>query len=108
MNNAISKLNEIGVVITSVTCDNTQVNITMLNCLGANVHSNNMKVTLKEKNVEKNPIFVLLDAAHLIKLVRNTLGDMKTLVSPDGNPIKWNFVQELYRLQTQFIFMCMI
>ena len=101
MKKTIFKLNDIGAVLTSVTCDNTQVNITMLNCLGANISDHEMKVTLSDKNCKNGPIFVMLDTAHLIKLVRNTLGDLKTLVSNDGELIRWQFIQELYELQTE-------
>ena len=98
--NAIEKLNQTGVVITSITCDNTQVNITMLNNLGARISANNMKVTLDKKNSENKPIFVIMDVAHLIKLIRNTLGDMKTLISPDGQVVSWKYVKELNNLQS--------
>ena len=97
---AIERLNQTGVVITSITCDNTQVNITMLNNLGAKITAKDMKVTLNKKNCDNKPIFVIMDVSHLIKLVRNTLGDMKTLISPDGQAVSWRYVQELHKLQS--------
>ena len=60
-----------------------------------------MKITLSARNCENKSIFVILDAAHLIKLVRNTLGDLKTIISKNGEAIRWYFVQELYNLQTE-------
>ena len=45
-------------------------------------------------------IFVVLDTSHLIKLARNTLGDLKLLFTEDGRRIQWNLICELEKLQS--------
>ena len=35
----------------------------------------------------------------MIKLVRNTISDWKIFKDKDGNTIKWEFLEELYKLQ---------
>lgn len=41
--------------------------------------------------VIKESIFLIFDAYHAIKLVRNTLADKKILLDGDGNTIEWNY-----------------
>lgn len=43
--------------------------------------------------------FVLLDAEHVIKLIKNAFGEMKQFVDVDGNIIDFNFLVKLNELQ---------
>ena len=45
-------------------------------------------------------IYIILDACHMIKLVRNLLGDYKIL-SYDNKLIKWEFIEKLYNYQSK-------
>ena len=40
-----------------------------------------------------------MDPPHLIKLTRNTLGDLGVLVDRDGNFVKWEYIRSLHILQ---------
>ena len=40
-----------------------------------------------------------MDPPHLIKLTRNTLGDLGVLIDRDGNQVKWEYIKHLHTLQ---------
>ena len=92
-------MNEIGVVVVNTVCDNCPVNIKMLESLGAVLHGDDLNSSLKFKNVLGNPVQVMMDASHLIKLTRNTLGDFQTLLNGDGEKIQWKHLVSLHKLQ---------
>ena len=70
----IVRINETGAVVVNLTCDNPATNWAMLENLGAKINYRKMKTTLSKKNVIGIPIFVTLDACHLMKLLRNCFG----------------------------------
>ena len=84
---AISKLNETGVVVMNVTCDNPPVNHSMMENLGAKISVEHMKVTLDIVNSIGKSIYCTLDGMHLLKLVRNAFGDYKVLQNGNGDII---------------------
>ena len=54
----------------------------------------------------KNPVtddtvYVYFDLSHMVKLVRNPLGDKKVLLNKVGDSIKWQHIENLYEYQTQ-------
>ena len=50
--------------------------------------------------VDKNKkIYVFLDVCHMLKLIRNTLGDGGILYDKDGKTISWAYLIELQKLQ---------
>ena len=99
VSDAIHRLNEVGVIITNITCDNPVNNWRMLEILGSNLSWSSLKVSLAEKNILGVPILATPDVVHLLKLVRNTLGDFKVLKDGNGNSISWNYLVELQKLQ---------
>lgn len=96
---AIVKLNETGIIVTSVVCDNPSNNWAMMEHLGAKLYRNEPKVTLDLRNNMGIPVFVVFDVCHLIKLVRNCLGDLKILQDDKGDKIAWTYIEELEKLQ---------
>lgn len=97
---AIALLNETGIVVVSVTCDNPATNWSMMTKLGAKLSSPDPKVSLDLKNILNVPILVIFDVCHLLKLLRNTLGDYKTLLDDKSNTINWNNFENLVNVQT--------
>ena len=73
----------------------------MFQLLGADLYQHSPKVSLDIKNCLGVPVFVTLDACHLIKLVRNAFGDLKEFISPDGSLIKWQYLVHLNNLQCE-------
>lgn len=99
---AISLLNETGVVVVAVTCDNPSCNWKMMENLGANLsNADHLKVTLRLNNVIHVPILVIFDVGHLLKLVRNCVGDFKSFFSGSGHPINWNYIVALHEIQSK-------
>lgn len=70
---AIELLSDTGVKINSITFDGTSVNITMVKSLGADLNTRPYIINLHRNE----PIYIFIDAAHMIKLVRNAWGDKK-------------------------------
>ena len=98
---AIDHLSEANVILINLCCDNAASNTAALNHLGAAVSdSERLKVTIDRINLVGEPIFVILDTSHLIKLARNTLGDLQLLFTADGRRIEWRFITELEKLQS--------
>jgi hypothetical protein len=98
---AIDHLNDTDVILTNLCCDNAASNTAALNMLGAALlDADQLKVTIDKTNIIGEPIFVVLDTSHLIKLARNALGDLKVLFTEDGRQIDWKFICELEKLQS--------
>ena len=95
------KMNEVGAVVINTVCDNCPVNIKMLECLGAKVRGKHLNPRLSIENVLSNPVYVLMDPPHLMKLTRNTLGDYQTLIDVEGKKVKWELIKNLQKLQEQ-------
>ena len=56
--------------------------------------------TLNLQNVMGKLIFAILDTPHLIKIVRNCLGDIRIIFDPDGNKVHWKYIRRLHELQS--------
>ena len=69
--------------------------------LGANLYKPEPKVTLDEVNILHVPIFVTLDACHLLKLARNCFGDFKVITNEKNEQISWRFLEELNNFQQE-------
>jgi len=89
--------NDTGAKCHSITLDGASCNMIMCTSLGANFdyYSPNFKPWIKNPSIPKcseidQPIYIFWDAAHMVKLVRNTLGDKKVLINSNGKQIKWN------------------
>ena len=95
----IKKLHDAGVSVVSLTCDGPSCHFTMMNELGACLDPNNLKAYFPHPLEPNKKIHVLLDICHMLKLVRNTLGQGGILMDKDGSKIYWNFIVELQKLQ---------
>ena len=95
----ITKLHDVGVKVVSFTCDGPTSHQSMLKALGARLSPDNLQAYFEHPCDPKAKIYVFLDACHMIKLVRNTMSDWKTLKDSEGNVINWRFLEELHKLQ---------
>lgn len=97
---ALTRLNEIGVEITSVTCDGPSAHFAMFNQLGCELNQlNNLKPYFPHPSNPNRKVNAIFDTCHMLKLTRNCLADYKVLVDPAGNKIKWDFIEKLHNLQ---------
>ena len=72
--NILSAIRSTGVETISVTFDGARSNLSMINVLGGQITSSNNIKTDFPHPISKNPVFVFLDVAHMLKLIRNILG----------------------------------
>lgn len=45
------------------------------------------------------PVYGLLDVAHMIKLLRNSLANYGALIDSEGGQIQWKYIEQLHQLQ---------
>lgn len=96
---------ETGAKCYSITFDGAPCNISMCKILGANFDyfSSEFKpwISVPEIPGSKNEkiIYIFWDAVHMLKLVRNTLGEKKVIINPVGEQIKWHHIEMLQSIQ---------
>lgn len=86
--------------IVSLTCDGAAANISMLRSLGCSFDVPGMKTCFPHPETAE-PIYVFLDACHMLKLLRNALGVKKVLVDGDGGKVRWKLIEDLHKVQHQ-------
>ena len=94
----LRKLHDAGITIASLTFDGCASNICMVRNLGCNLDIKSFKPYFSHPVTNEN-VLIFLDPCHMLKLVRNTLGDKKRLVDRDGNVVDWKFIENLNQLQ---------
>jgi len=92
---ALGKIFETGAIPVSLTADGPIAHLTMMRELRAKLCPDDMVPYFTFQN---HRIHVLLDVAHMLKLVRNSLASEETLLSPSG-PIQWSYVLQLQNIQ---------
>ena len=91
----ICHLHNSGITVRAVTADGNEVNIKMFKNLGMSLDCPSFMHT-SDSSVN---IYGICDACHMLKLVQNTLADLKILRDGDNNVIKWSYVQNLVDIQ---------
>lgn len=95
---ALSHLHNVNVKVVSVTLDDPVQHFSTMQKLGANFNVNNSSSFLGHPSTNE-AIYVIFDACHMLKLMRNCFGDWKMFQDSEGNKIKWDFIKELCELQ---------
>ncbi|KAL9701146.1 hypothetical protein quinque_004587 [Culex quinquefasciatus] len=98
VNEILQKLHDVGATVVSLTFDGTRTNICTANALGCDLRPEHPLRTSFPHPSTGAPVFALLDAVHMMKLVRNTLFSQGTLNTPSG-PARWKFIELLNELQ---------
>lgn len=98
VNHCLKIIHETGVTVKSLTFDGAASNMSMARELGANLQFSNLQSYFNHP-ITKEKIFIMLDAAHMLKLCRNALGDHKLLYDENDLPIKWQYFKELVSVQ---------
>lgn len=95
LSTVIDSLHNTGVIISNVTFDGHPSNKPMCEILGANlnIYSSSFQPHIIANNGAK--ISIILDPSHMIKLVRNTLGNHKVLRNEHHDEIKYNYLEQL-------------
>lgn len=95
----IQMLNDVGVIVISLTCDGPSCHISMLKELGASMDPNHLDPSFPHPSLPQERVYVLLDICHMLKLLRNTFASCGIMKDGSNNRIEWNYIQELNRLQ---------
>lgn len=96
---ALKALHSYNCSVYSITFDGAGSNLGMCQVLGANFkYGPNFKPYFQNP-VTMEPCYVFLDLCHMIKLVRNTLGECEILRTTNKEIISWHFIYDLYKLQ---------
>lgn len=91
-------LSEYGIQnIRSITFDGASSNLSMAEKLGSSCKEDFNKTSFPHP-ISKEPIFVVLDACHMIKLVRNTISEYD-IIDDENKVISWKFITKLVELQ---------
>lgn len=94
----IKRLHSVGIRVESLTFDGASSNVAMVKQLGCDFDTNNMKSHFSHP-ITESPVRVFLDPYHMLKLVRNALGDMKAFTDSAGNTVMWRYIERLHQLQ---------
>ena len=97
----LKKLFDVGVKVVSLTCDGPSYNFAMLSELGARLKPNNLLPWFPNPRNSCEKVYVLLDVCHMLKLLRNTLADLDTIVDGNNSRIRWQYLVELEKLQSR-------
>ena len=95
----LEKLHESGVKVVSLICDGPSVNLATLKALGVKLVPGQLTTCFIHPSDPSCCVHVFLDVCHMLKLVCNTLGDLKFLHDKDGNLIQWQYLVNLHHLQ---------
>ena len=97
----ISAVHNVGMRVVSITCDGMSTNLSVLKLLGCDFNDITSLQTWFLHPETKEKIFVFLDPCHMLKLVRNVIGDLKNIVNRDDQFIRWSDLVNLHELQQQ-------
>lgn len=92
----LKALTDIGIRVVNFTFDGIKSNLGGAEIFGASFKMENTSPIIFNPDNQQR-VFCILDPPHMIKLIRNCLGDEKTLKDKDGNRIEWKFIERLYR-----------
>lgn len=94
-------LEDAGVKVIGLTFDGTATNFAVANAFGCNLKENGKPlVTHFPHPSGDHPVHVILDACHMLKLVRNVLSSQSVLTTAQGE-VRWSFLEQLNDMQNQ-------
>lgn len=101
INEALVRLHDINVEVTSVTCDGPPAHFAMFRALGCDFAPNKMRTHFPHPTDAQIKVFAIFDACHMFKMVRNCFGNLQVLVDSEGGQIKWEYLKKLHSLQSE-------
>lgn len=94
----LTALAKIGLKVIGLTFDGLITNIKTCHLLGASLNvGKNFRPHIVDP-VNSHKIYIIFDAPHMLKLVRNCIGSYKTLYHENGSKIEWKFYESLVNL----------
>lgn len=98
---SLELLHASGISVISLTFDGAFVNMSIMKQLTSfhidkEYQNNNLQTYFLHPVTEK--VFIFLDPSHMLKLVRNCLGDFCTIIAEDGE-VSWKYFEQLHTIQ---------
>lgn len=90
----LSFLHNSGICIKSITCDGAANNLSMMRNLKCDINHFECFQGYFNHPISNHKVHIFLDPCHMLKLIRNTLGDYKCIVNKKGQMIKWNLLRK--------------
>lgn len=91
----INVLSDTGITIVSLTFDGCAVNLSMARALGCSLDPNPLRMKTIFSASNNADVNIILDPAHMIKLVRNTFGEKKELIDCNNEIISFKYIELL-------------
>lgn len=104
VNQVICAVSSTNVKVVSLTFDGLSANFTACQHLGACFQMKKLKLYINNP-VDNSKIYIIPDACHMIKLIRNFIGSEKEFQNEAGEKIEWRFFEqlEIYRETKNFV-----
>lgn len=83
----------------SLTFDGCAVNLSMARALGCILDPNPLRMKTSFSDTNNADVNIILDPAHMIKLVRNTFGEKRELIYCNNEIISFKYIELLLMLQ---------
>lgn len=93
LNQCFNLLFECGISVMNITFDGAQTNFSICKSLGCNLDVDNLRTEIN------NGVFIFPDPSHMVKLVRNLLGEKMILYDENNNEINFKYLKLLNELQ---------
>lgn len=95
MSDVVIAILHCGVTMTNITFDGLAANGKMCRLLGANLDVTSPDLNSQFFMNELTAVQIMYDNSHMIKLIRNALGNNRTLYNGSNSKIEWKFINEL-------------
>lgn len=94
-------LSNIGIRIIALTFDGLIANLRTCNLLGASLDVDGDFRPYILDPLDSHKIYIIFDPPHMVKLIRNCIGQNKTLYHENGSKIEWKFFEALEEIRTK-------
>lgn len=100
----LKEISQIGVQVINITFDGARENISLCEKLGCSLDPDNLK-TYFTNPLNQSKVFLIFDPCHMLKLIRNALGDLQYITDPQLGRIEWSYFEKLeqFRVKSKFI-----
>jgi hypothetical protein len=90
-------------MLLAVTVDETSINLSSFRQLGCQFGTTYDTIVPKFQHpTTGEDVFVIADPCHMMKLGRNALAHLDTIIDDEGEKMQWEHFQQLYILQEQY------
>ncbi|KAG8173952.1 hypothetical protein JTE90_009166 [Oedothorax gibbosus] len=96
---ALAKLDNVGVDVIAIVCDGLRSNLAMFEILGSKCDENGILKPFPHV-IQGSDVFPVLDACHMLKLLRNLLAEKKVFLA-EGRLIEWRYIELLQKVQDE-------